>query len=165
MRGIDRAEIKQLNPQKGGIILTTKYVVIIQCDIAHRRCSGFACTNAFYNKDGAFEDYSEDTRYISFTCGGCCGKNIASKLEHLSKKLAKKSNITKDEVVVHLSSCMVTDNHHYDRCPHLEYIKNIVAKKGYKNIVDGSYISAAATKKRAAKVYHDYDKEDDDCVE
>ena len=118
VRGIDRAEIKQLNPQKGGIILTTKYVVIIQCDIAHRRCSGFACTNAFYNKDGAFEDYSEDTRYISFTCGGCCGKNIASKLEHLSKKLAKKSNITKDEVVVHLSSCMVTDNHHYDRCPH-----------------------------------------------
>ena len=34
-----------------------KYVVIIQCDIAHRRCSGFACTNAFYNKDGVFADY------------------------------------------------------------------------------------------------------------
>lgn len=28
-----------------------KYVVIIQCDIAHNRCSGFACTNAFYNRD------------------------------------------------------------------------------------------------------------------
>ena len=31
-----------------------KYVVIIQCDIAHNRCSGFACTNAFYNKDSCF---------------------------------------------------------------------------------------------------------------
>lgn len=30
--------------------MNIKYVVIIQCDIAHRRCSGFACTNAFYNK-------------------------------------------------------------------------------------------------------------------
>ena len=61
--------------------MDTKYVVIIQCDIAHRRCSGFACTNAFYNKDGVFEDYSEDTRYISFTCDGCYEKR-AAKIYH-----------------------------------------------------------------------------------
>ena len=145
--------------------MTAKYVVIIQCDIAQRRCSGFACTNAFYNKDGVFKDYHEATRYISFTCGGCCGKNVASKLEHLSKKLITKNNITKDKVTVHLSSCMVTDNHHYDRCPHLEYIRNIVIKKGYKNIVNGSYISANATKKRDDGIYHEYEKSDADCVE
>jgi predicted metal-binding protein len=136
--------------------MDTKYVIIIQCDLAHRRCSGFACTNAFYNRDGLFKEYREDTRYISFTCGGCCGKSIAAKLEHFSKKVSKKNNIKKDEVIVHLSSCMVTDNHHYDRCPHVDYIKSIVSKKGYENIVEGSYISVGATKKRAAKVYHSY---------
>jgi predicted metal-binding protein len=134
--------------------MNTKYVVMIQCDIAHRRCSGFACTDAFYNKDGVFKGYEDATRYISFTCGGCCGKGVASKLEHLSKKLYKKNNIGKDEVVVHLSSCIVTDNYHYDRCPHADYIKSIVIKKGYKNVVQGSYISGSATRKREEGIYN-----------
>ena len=137
--------------------MNIKYVVIIQCDISHRRCSGFACTNAFYNKDEVFKDYDDTTRYISFTCGGCCGKGVASKLEHFSKKLNKInkiSKISKDEIVIHLSSCMVTDNYHYDRCPHIDYIKNIVAKKGYKNIVEGSFISGSAKIKREKGIYH-----------
>ncbi len=130
-----------------------KYVVIIQCEIAQKRCSGFACTNAFYNKDELFSDYHDKTRYISFTCGGCCGKGIASKLEHFSKKLKNKSNIEKDEVVIHLSSCMVTDNYHYDRCPHVDYIRSIILKKGYKNIVEGSYVSKGSKKKRETGIY------------
>ncbi|MCT4620942.1 MAG: CGGC domain-containing protein [Marinisporobacter sp.] len=132
-----------------------KYVVIIQCDIAHRRCSGFACTDTFYNKEGMFENYEENTKYISFTCGGCCGKGIAAKLEHFARR-CRKVNINKDEVVIHLSSCMVTDNHHYDRCPHVEYIKSIVLKKGYKNIIEGSYLSKNATKKREKGIYTSY---------
>lgn len=134
--------------------MNSKYIVIIQCDIAHKRCSGFACTNAFYNKDGVFKDYEDATKYISFTCGGCCGKGVASKLEHFSKKLYKQNNIRKDEVAVHLSSCMVTDNYHYDRCPHADYIKSIVIKKGYKNVVQGSYISGNATRKREEGIYN-----------
>lgn len=137
--------------------MDTKYVIIIQCDLAQRRCSGFACTNAFYNKDGLFASYSEGTRYISFTCGGCCGKSIAAKLEQFAKKADKKINLKKDDVVVHLSSCMVTDNHHSDRCPHVDYIKSIIKKKGYENIVEGSYISAGATRKRADNLYHSYE--------
>ena len=137
--------------------MKTKYVVIIQCDIAHGRCSGFACTNAFYNRDEVFEDYNEATRYISFTCGGCCGKGIAAKLEHFSKKLYTKNKINKDEVVVHLSSCMVHDNYHYDRCPHADDIKSIVLKKGYKNIIEGSYISGNAKKKREEGQYNCYE--------
>lgn len=136
--------------------MNTKYVVIIQCDIAHKRCSGFACTNAYYNRDELFKDYDDNTRYISFTCGGCCGKTIASKLEHFSKKLKAKNNIDKSEVVVHLSSCMVTDNYHYDRCPHIDYIKNIIEKKGYENVVEGSYISKGATNKRVKGQYNKY---------
>ncbi|HCQ89501.1 MAG TPA: CGGC domain-containing protein [Clostridium sp.] len=137
--------------------MSTKYVVIIQCHIAHRRCSGFACTNAFYNKDEIFRNYDDDTRYISFTCGGCCGKGIAAKLEHLSKKLRIKNNISKDEVAIHLSSCMTTDNNHYDRCPHVDYIKNIVLKKGYENVIEGSFVSKNAKRKRDEGTYKCYD--------
>lgn len=136
-----------------------KYCVIIQCDIAQKRCSGFACTNSFYDKKGKFENYKDNMKYISFTCGGCCGKTIASKLEHFSRHLKSKTDIKKDEVVVHLSSCMVTDNYHYDRCPHIDYIKNIIAKKGFNNVVEGTYVSGGATKKRQLGVYKDYIKE------
>ena len=134
-----------------------KYCVIIQCEIAHKRCSGFACTNAFYNRDEKFNNYSEDTRYISFTCGGCCGKGIASKLEHFSKHLKSKTDVSKDEVSVHLSSCMSTDNYHYDRCPHIDYLKNIFVKKGFNNLVEGTYVSKGATRKREIGQYKTYD--------
>lgn len=133
-----------------------KYVVIIQCDIAHNRCSGFACTNAFYERTGAFKNYEEGIRYISFTCGGCCGKGVAAKLEHYSNKLKSKTDIKKTEVVIHLSSCMVTDNHHYDRCPHVAYIKQILSKKGFTNIVEGSYISERASRLREKGIYKSY---------
>lgn len=136
--------------------MNTKYVIIIQCDSAHRRCSGFACTDVFYNKEGMFESYDKETKYISFTCGGCCGKSVAAKLEHFARKSRKANNINKDDVSVHLSSCMVTDNHHYDRCPHVDYIKSIIIKKGYKNIVEGSYISKNATMKREKCIYNSY---------
>lgn len=136
--------------------MNIKYCVIIQCEIAHKRCSGFACTNAFYDKDEKFNNYAEDTRYISFTCGGCCGKGIASKLEHFSKHLKSKTDISKDEVSVHLSSCMSTDNYHYDRCPHIDYLKNIIAKKGFNNLVEGTYVSKGATRKREIGKYKTY---------
>ena len=52
---------------------------------------------------------------------------------------------------------MVTDNYHHDRCPHLDYIKALVLKKGFKNIVEGTFQSENATKKRAAGIYKDYE--------
>lgn len=134
----------------------TRLVVIIQCQLAHNRCSGFACTNSFYERTGKFESYEADTRYISFTCGGCCGKGVAAKMEHLLKKLRTKTDLTPADVRIHLSSCMVTDNHHYDRCPHLDYIKQILAKKGFTDVVEGSYISRNSTRLRAECVYKDY---------
>lgn len=144
-----------------------KFVLIIQCDVARLRCSGFACTKCFYDKEGFFEDcgYGDDVRYLALTCGGCCGGSLASKLEHFSKKLLKKTDVKKDEVAVHLSSCMVTDNYHHDRCPNLEYIKGIVLKKGYRNIVDGTFKSANATKKREAEIYNDHELQKLSCAE
>lgn len=144
-----------------------KYVLIIQCDIARQRCSGFACTDSFYNRAGFFKDcgYAHGVRYIALTCGGCCGASLASKLEHFSKKLIKATGIKKDEVAVHLSSCMVTDNYHHDRCPHLDYIKALVLKKGFKNIVEGTFQSENATKKRAAGIYKGYELQKLECAE
>ncbi|MBR4401857.1 MAG: CGGC domain-containing protein [Synergistes sp.] len=139
--------------------MPVKYVLIIQCDKARERCSGFACTDSFYNREGFFKDrgYEHGVRYLALTCGGCCGTGLAMKLEHFSNKLLKKTGIKKDEVAVHLSSCMVTDNYHHDRCPNIEHIKNIVAKKGYVNVTDGTYLSANSEKKRAAGIYKKYD--------
>lgn len=136
--------------------MDAKYVVIIQCDIAHNRCSGFACTQSFYDNSGAFNGYPEGMPYISFTCGGCCGKSVAAKLEHFSGKLLKKTELKKEDVAIHLSSCMVTDNHHYNRCPHVDYIKEIIAKKGFTQVVEGTYISKASSHKREKGIYRSY---------
>lgn len=135
----------------------TRLVVIIQCQLAQNRCSGFACSHSFYEKAGKFEGYDGDTRYIPFSCGGCCGKGVAVKMEHLCKKLRTKTDIKPSEVTVHLSSCMVMDNHHYDRCPHIEYIKKILSKKGFTNVVEGSYVSRNATLHREKGTYIDYE--------
>ena len=136
--------------------METKFIVMIQCDIAKRRCSGAACTNSFYNKEGEFEGYEDNIRYIAFTCGGCCGKGVTSHLSHLNKMLLAKNNIKKGEVVVHLSSCMTTDNYHYDRCPHIDYIKDIIRKRGFENVVEGTYISARAEAKREEGKYRQH---------
>lgn len=136
--------------------MSQQYVLIIQCELAHNRCSGYACSNAFYNKTGMFESYEGDTRYISFTCGGCCGKGVSAKLEHFARRVKKAEEVGKEDVKIHLASCIVTDNHHYDRCPHVDYIKDIIHKKGYKNIVEGSYISKNAKKKREEGIYNSY---------
>lgn len=137
-----------------------RYVVVIQCDIALRRCSGFACSDSFYRRKKLFERYGDRVQYLPMSCGGCCGKGVSAKLSHLTKKLGRYTNIKKDEVAVHLSSCMVTDNHHYDRCPHIDYIKDIVRKRGYINLLEGSYISDNAKKKREDGVYRSYGVEE-----
>ena len=132
-----------------------KFVVIIQCELVHKKCSGFACTDSFYNRDEMFKSYKENTRYISFTCGGCCGKLVSGKLSHFSKKILKKTDYKKDEVIVHLASCMTSDNYHSDRCPHIEYIKDIIVKRGY-DFLEGTYISKNAEIKREKGIYKTY---------
>ena len=132
-----------------------KFVVIIQCELVHKKCSGFACTDSFYNRDEMFKSYKENTRYISFTCGGCCGKLVSGKLSHFSKKILKKTDYKKDEVIVHLASCMTSDNYHSDRCPHIDYIKDIIVKRGY-DFLEGTYISKNAEIKREKGLYKTY---------
>lgn len=136
-----------------------QYVVILQCANARKRCSGCACMDAFYEKSGFFAScgYEASVRYLAITCGGCSGSSLAGQLEHFMQVMHRKHpEITKEQVAVHLSSCMVTDNHHHDRCPHLEIIQSILQKKGFSKICYGTYQSINASKKRAQGVYHTY---------
>ncbi|MDO4178126.1 MAG: CGGC domain-containing protein [Phascolarctobacterium sp.] len=134
----------------------SKLVVIVQCDIVCQRCPGFPCMNAFYNREGAFKDYDEDTRYLSFTCGGCCGMGLAAKLENLIHKL-NRNHIPKENVVVHLASCVVSDNYHNPPCPHREYLKEIVQRKGFE-LKLGSYLSKRTQERREAGLYKEWDE-------
>lgn len=132
----------------------SKLVVIIQCDTVQLRCSGYNCTHAFYSREGKFADYPEDTRYMSFTCGGCCGAALTAKLENLPKRL-RRFQEADQEVIVHLASCIVSDNYHKPPCPNLDYILSILEKKKFK-VVKGSYISKTASKRRAEQLYKEF---------
>ena len=49
----------------------SQLVVVIQCDIVTKRCSGYACMNTFANRVDTMADYPADTRFLMMTCGGC----------------------------------------------------------------------------------------------
>lgn len=127
-------------------------VVVVQCHLVMNRCSGYNCMKTFYRREGPFAEYGEDARYMLITCGGCCGAQIAAKLEDLQHHLQRNGE-EKDNVVIHLASCICTDNYHRPPCPHLDYIQAIIKRKGFTNVVLGSYISKISTAKREAGIY------------
>lgn len=129
----------------------SRLVVVVQCQLVLNRCSGYPCMNAFYQREGTFSSYEEDVRYMPSACGGCCGAELAAKLENLTKHLARHGE-KKEDVVVHFASCVCSDNYHRPPCPHLDYMRQIAERKGY-SVVLGSYISKGAAKKREQGIY------------
>lgn len=138
--------------------MKTKFVIIIQCDHSRKKCSGFACTKSFYDKDGFFKDcnYDDDVKYMAFTCGGCNGAALDKQLEHFTKKLLAKTDLQKDEIAIHLSSCITTENHHHDRCLFINNLKETILNKGYTNLKYGTYMSQRSEEKRKKGIYKDY---------
>ena len=130
----------------------TKIVLIIQCEDVVKRCSGFFCMNDFYEKTGKFENYSPETRYMTITCGGCCGNLLTPKLENLGIRL-KKAEISKNDVITHFASCVCSDNSHRQPCPFINRMKNLLIRKGFNNIVLGTHVSKKAEAKRQAGIY------------
>lgn len=63
--------------------------MIIQCDIVQKKCVGYACMKSFYDRSGRFTGYDADTKYMTITCGGCCGAGVAGKIEDLNRKLKR----------------------------------------------------------------------------
>ena len=130
------------------------YIVIVQCHIVKERCSGYNCELAFNERTGGFAAYPNEKAYrmLSLTCGGCCGRAVHRKLSNLIRRINKAEGITKDRIVAQLSSCITKDNFHSPPCPHLDYLKSLIAKLGL-DVRDDTYIDEKSEKRRKEGLY------------
>jgi len=130
------------------------YIVVVQCDIVKQRCPGYLCEKAFNERTGGFSGYAKDKKYriMNMTCGGCCGRATHRKLTQFLRKIKKKEGIEKKQIVVQLSSCMTKDNFHALPCPHLDYIKALIAKIGL-DVCEDTVISKKSQKRREEGIY------------
>ena len=130
------------------------YVVIVQCHIVKERCSGYNCENAFHERNGGFTAYPADKSYrmLNLTCGGCCGRAVQRKLSNLVRRIRKNEGIGKDKIVVQLASCLTKDNFHSSPCPHLEYIRGLIAKLAL-DVCDDTFVNETSEKRRKEGVY------------
>lgn len=130
------------------------YLVIVQCHLVMQRCSGYFCEKAFHDRLGGFADCAPDRAYrmLSMTCGGCCGRALHRKLSNVLRKVKAKEGIEKESIAVYLSSCITKDNYHGPPCPHLEYLKTLIAKHGV-DVREGTWVSARAEQRRADGIY------------
>ena len=131
------------------------YIVIVQCHIVKERCSGYNCERAFNERTGGFAAYPQDKTYrkINLTCGGCCGRAVHRKLSNLIRQIKKNEAVTKDRIVVQLSSCITKDNFHSTPCPHLDYLRGLIAKLGL-DVRDDTYIYEKSEMRRKAGLYN-----------
>jgi len=130
------------------------YIVIVQCHIVKERCSGYNCESAFHERTGGFAGYPKDKAYrmLSMTCGGCCGQAVHRKLSNLIRRIKKTEAVTKDRIIVHLSSCITKDNFHAPPCPHLDYLKSLIAKLGL-DVCEDTFIDEKSEKRRKEGLY------------
>ena len=130
------------------------YIVVVQCHIVKERCSGYNCEKAFNERTGGFAAYPKDKAYrmLSLTCGGCCGRATHRKLSNLIRRINKSEGITKDRIVVQLSSCITKDNFHAPPCPHLDYLRGLIAKLGL-DVREDTFIDEKSETRRKAGLY------------
>jgi predicted metal-binding protein len=131
------------------------YIVIVQCHIVKEHCPGYLCEKAFHERSGGFSVYPKERVYrtLTLTCGGCCGRALHRKLTKLSSTIKQKEGMNKDRIVVQLSSCMTKDNFHALPCPHLDYLKALIAKIGL-DVREDTVISEKSEQRRRDGVYH-----------
>jgi predicted metal-binding protein len=131
-----------------------EYVVIVQCHIVKERCPGYNCEKAFHERTGGFAAYPKDKAYrtLTLTCGGCCGRALHRKLSNLTRRIKKQEGISKDRIVVQLSSCITKDNFHAPPCPHLDYLKTLIARLGL-DVREDTHIDDKSEKRRKEGLY------------
>jgi predicted metal-binding protein len=137
------------------------YIVVVQCHIVKERCSGYNCERAFNERTGGFVAYPKEKKYrmLSLTCGGCCGRAVHRKLSNLIRRINRAEGITKDRIVVQLSSCITKDNFHAPPCPHLDYLKDLIARLGL-DMCEDTYIDEKSESRRKAGLYQTDTEED-----
>jgi predicted metal-binding protein len=132
-----------------------KYVVAVQCNIVKERCSGYQCEREFTQRIGAFAPYADtpDVRFLSMTCGGCCGKATQRKLTNLVRQSNKREGFERNDIVVHLSSCVCKESYHGPVCPHLDYLRSIISDKLKLSLVEGTVTNELAEARRQSGEY------------
>lgn len=132
-----------------------QYIVLVQCEIVKERCPGYLCEKAFNERTGGFARYPKDKAYriLTLTCGGCCGRATHRKLTQFLRTIAKKEGLSKEQIVVQLSSCITNDNFHAPPCPHLDYIKTLISRVGL-DVVEASVIDEKSEQRRREGRYH-----------
>ena len=130
------------------------YVVVVQCDIVMQRCSGYGCERSLHHRQGGFGQYPSDRQYrlLTITCSGCCGVATQRKLANLLRRLKKDEGIERDRVVVQLASCITRDNHHSPRCPHVDSIRQIIARLEL-DCLEDTVINELSAKRRSEGTY------------
>jgi predicted metal-binding protein len=130
------------------------YILVVQCHIVKEVCSGYFCEKSFHERADGFKGYPKDAplRILCITCGGCCGKAVHRKISNFLRKAGNAEGITKDQVVVHLSSCMTKDNYHAPRCPNIDYVKALIARHGLE-VREDTHLSPKAEERRRAGAY------------
>ena len=131
-----------------------QYIAVVQCHLVKQRCSGYFCEKAFTSRAGGFADLDAERPYriVYVDCGGCCGKATQRKLTNLIRN-ARKDGITKGKIVVQLASCVTKDNFHSPPCPHLAYIKELIARAGLACRED-TVISEKSEQRREQGIYN-----------
>lgn len=132
-----------------------EYIVVVQCHIVMERCSGYFCEKALHERTGGFQGYSEEKRYrtLFLTCGGCCGRAVHRKLQDLVKMIRKEEKIAREQIVVHLATCITRDSYHGPSCPHLSYLKRMIGDKLALDLVEDTAISRKAETRRQEGLY------------
>jgi len=130
------------------------YIIVVQCHIVKERCPGYLCEKAFHERTGGFSRYPKGKayRFLTMTCGGCCGRAVHRKLTNLLRTMKKKEGIDKDQVIVHLSSCIAKDNFHAPPCPHLDYLKTLMGRIGL-DVCEDTVINEKSARRREEGIY------------
>ncbi|OQY02418.1 MAG: hypothetical protein B6I26_00850 [Desulfobacteraceae bacterium 4572_130] len=136
-------------------MIKKKYIIVIQCHIVKEYCSGFLCEHTFNKRVDCFSCYDSNNnlRFLSITCGGCCGRSTLRKLQDFISQAEAREKIIKNEIVVHLSSCVSFESFHGPECPHKEYISKIITEKAGLDLVYGSRLSPITEARRKKNIY------------
>ena len=142
---------------QSGKVDAVRVVAVVQCAIALERCSGFSCARAFHNRTHHFRGYADGVLYVPFSCGGCPGRRVSRLAAHVARMASKKENLHKEQIRVHLTGCVVTDNAHYPACPFKDYMVAILEQNGFA-VVEGGYEAEKSAQRRSEGYYKAYTK-------
>ena len=131
-----------------------KYIAVVQCQIVLERCSGFLCEKSFHDRSGGFEELEKDKEYrvVHLGCGGCCGRAVQRKIYDLIGTSNEYDKINKDEILVKFSSCITKESYHGPKCPHLDYLVDLM-KKLKVDVSFDTHISDISEERRTKGVY------------